>query len=117
LILKNYEQIFTTANDLIIEIKNAFVDSIQMYRTTNVEVRPHQTPPPPHWLEPWEPNWPKLTRATTDFLCSREDAHHLTRRRERTIGEQMTILEEKYQEFRDEIFGFGPTNILEDSRD
>jgi len=117
LILTNYDQFFTIANDLITEIKNAFGDSIQMYRTTNIEVRPLQTPPPPHWLEPWESNWSKLTQATTDFLCSQEDAHNLTQRRERTIGEHISILEEKYQEFRDEVFGFGPTKILEESFD
>ncbi|MCY3999209.1 MAG: hypothetical protein OXF84_00160 [Bacteroidetes bacterium] len=108
MVITNYDNFSTQANQLIMEIENACIDSICVYRTANIEVRPKLTPAPSHWDENWRPGWDKFITSSTDFLCSQEEALIITQQRDQEISNQITDLEEIYQNYIDQVSSFGP---------
>ena len=108
LILTNYDNFSTESINLIQKIKEVCIDSIKVYRTANQGVRPRLTPAPVHWNENINLNWDELISFSTDFLCSQEEALMMTQRRDEEINHQITDLEKIYQQYIDQVAGFGP---------
>jgi len=107
-ILQNYDNFSTEADQLIQQIKETCELSICVYRTANKEVRPKLTPAPHHWDENWKPNWDKFIPSNPDYLCSQEEAFTITEHRNQEINDRITDLEETYQSFLNQVSRFGP---------
>ena len=75
--VRNCTSIYEAYNEVLNEIWDACCDALLFYRTANRETRPIVVKPPPHWDDPWQPSWDKITRPNFEDLCSHEEVRKI----------------------------------------
>lgn len=108
LIITHYDNFSAEAIKLIQQIKDVCIDSIEVYRTANQEVRPKLPPAPDHWDDNIRLNWDEFIPSRIDFLCSQEEALTITQQRDEEIINQITDLKEIFKNYLYELSTYGP---------
>ena len=108
MIITHYDNFSAEAIKLIQQIKDVCIDSIEVYRTANQEVRPKLTPAPDHWDDNIRLNWDEFIPSRIDFLCSQEEALTITQQRDEEINNQITDLKEIFKNYLYELSTYGP---------